>query len=275
MTEPAPSRATRVRFVSPDEARRAALAGAVVFDTRGLVERTRAAVRGTVGFSWTRWRTGWTRSGLLTTKLDALVAHLRSSGMRFDRPAVVAGAGPDGFGEEGRLAWTLAYLGHPDVAVLDRSIRHLDEVPAPRPALDAPSGRPRPPRAGGQAEVAGALHAGGRLLGQSSPEEFRRHPYGAARGGHLPAARALHGWRCTTTRACSAPQIPFASRRDPDRPVITYRTAAPARAPGVLDSGTPRRELRRGTWERSADPATLKPAEEVRGRVSRQGPAPR
>jgi thiosulfate/3-mercaptopyruvate sulfurtransferase len=196
MSEPAAAR-PRVRFAAPEQARELAARGAPVFDTRGLVDRTTRPVRGAVGFQWTRWRDGWLRTGRVTDDTDAMVASLRRSGLRFGAPVVVAGPGRGGFGEEGRLAWTLAWLGYDDVVVLDRTIDALGELRGggaarelgPRPAL-------RPHLRATLAEVRVAVQAGTASLWDArSPEEFSgATPYGEARGGHLPGARSLY-WR--------------------------------------------------------------------------------
>src|SRR5690606_26112281 len=50
-------------------------------------------------------------------------------------PVIVVGDGKEGSGEEGRLAWTLLYLGAPDVQIADvdaLKLRFSNEVPPPR-----------------------------------------------------------------------------------------------------------------------------------------------
>jgi len=186
-----------VRFVAPERARALAARGAPVFDTRGLVDRTTRPVRGAVGFQWTRWRDGWLRTGRLTDSPGALVASLRRSGLRFGAPVVVAGPGRDGFGEEGRLAWTLAWLGHDDVVVLDRAIGALGELPSGAGPGDlGPAPAIRPHLRATLAEVRVAVQARTATIWDSrSAEEFAgATPYGEPRGGHLPGARSLH-WR--------------------------------------------------------------------------------
>jgi thiosulfate/3-mercaptopyruvate sulfurtransferase len=49
--------------------------------------------------------------GLLELDLFSLTRHIARLGIAPDSPVVVVGRGPEGKGEEGRVAWTLKYLG--------------------------------------------------------------------------------------------------------------------------------------------------------------------
>lgn len=94
-------------------------------DTFALIDvRSRLAFalshrRGAARLSWLKFRDGVGRTGKLTARLPALVDELARRGIRHDRPTIVSGDGRLGWGEDGRIAWMLRYLGYRDVRVLD------------------------------------------------------------------------------------------------------------------------------------------------------------
>ena len=139
--------------------------------------------------------------GKLPNDLDDLVYMFVAHGITVGRPVLVCGDATSGWGEEGRIAWTLAYLGHPRVFILDggctasslatstgtvnvrgsrwtprvrSSIRaHRDDV------LKAVRGRSSPTQA--------------QILDVRTAEEFGgATPYFEARGGHIEGAHHLH-----------------------------------------------------------------------------------
>ena len=60
--------------------------------------------------------------GRLPDDLDALSSELALLGIDDSRPVLVYGDVQDGWGEDGRIAWMLRHLGHPEVAVLDGGV---------------------------------------------------------------------------------------------------------------------------------------------------------
>jgi thiosulfate/3-mercaptopyruvate sulfurtransferase len=189
-------------FLPPEEAAALIEAGAAVVDARTARRWRRGHIAGSAPVSWwtlreQRWRV---REGRVSSDLALLQETFEAAGVRSDRPVVVAGAGRGGWGEEGRIFWTLEYLGHPQVFVLDGGLPSWeaaglpttrarsrpapgDFVPSPVPALRADTAR-----------VQAAMEAGDAVIWDTrSPEEFLgATPAGERRGGHIPGARGLY-----------------------------------------------------------------------------------
>lgn len=188
-------------FVSPDQA--AGLAGAVVLDARGWLAYRGGHLPGAVRIDWKDYRDGWGRTGRLPTErpaLEAMAGRLAHLGVRDDRPALIYGESSAGFGEEGRIAWMLTYLGHKDVHILDGGIaawraagKGLERGGgAALPAGHLPV-QVRPLVRAAQAEVKASLGGGApRVLDVRSRAEWDgATPYFEARGGHIPGAAHL------------------------------------------------------------------------------------
>lgn len=96
-----------------------------VLDARDEKAFRRGHLEGAVRVDWTQLRRGVlarrlpAREGRLPEDLDELARDFAALGVDAERPVLVCGAGSSGWGEEGRIAWMLRYLGHKDVAVLD------------------------------------------------------------------------------------------------------------------------------------------------------------
>lgn len=176
--------------------------GATVLDARGARAWAQGHVEGAAPVHWRdllvqRW-VPRLRTGVLSDDADFLQARLRAAGVGDGRPVVVVGAGPAGWGEEGRLAWTLAMVGHERVGILDGGV-------AAWPALTTSSATPRagdlmvrwePRWRTTVGELATRLDAIGRgelvVWDTREPREFAgATPYGEVRGGHVPGARSL------------------------------------------------------------------------------------
>ncbi|MCB9796461.1 MAG: sulfurtransferase [Alphaproteobacteria bacterium] len=174
--------------------------GAAVIDARGPKPWKAGHLPGSRPVAWTSIRDGLLRTGLLSSDLDTLGHVFSAAGVREDRPVVVYGAAQDGWGEEGRLFWTLEYLGHPDVHVLDGGYgawvaagKAVSTVEDPV-AMGLFTPAPRPGRRATLAEVEAALGREDVVLWDTrEAREFAGEtPYGEARGGHLPGA--VHLW---------------------------------------------------------------------------------
>ena len=94
----------------------------VVIDARGMMGELRAHIPGSIHMSWLRHRDGRGRTGKLTSDIAALRADLAAHGIDETRQVVVYGDGANGWGEEGRIAWMLRYLGVERVRVLDGGV---------------------------------------------------------------------------------------------------------------------------------------------------------
>jgi thiosulfate/3-mercaptopyruvate sulfurtransferase len=191
-------------FVSPDEAAAliSARPGAAVLDARDVsFWGFRAGhLPGAVPIDWKRYRDGWGRTGRLGDPAE-MAARLARLGVDEARPVLVYGDGVAGFGEEGRIAWLLLYLGHGDVHILDGGIAAWRAAGRPLErggAGDPPPGRftARPQQAlraeKERARAVSVLASGpgaGVLVDVRTDGEWRgRTPYFEARGGHIPGA---------------------------------------------------------------------------------------
>lgn len=74
------------------------------------------------------------RTGELLKDKRKLAQRLSLLGLTPEKPVVVIGRGPDGQGEEGRLAWTLLYLGFRDVQTASVNMFRKNLTQAPTPA---------------------------------------------------------------------------------------------------------------------------------------------
>ncbi|MFZ5479726.1 MAG: sulfurtransferase [Myxococcota bacterium] len=162
--------------------------GATVLDARGPVAFLRGHVPGAVRVSWRIGTTGGLLSGKMGDPGEAAAAFA-ALGVDDARPVLVVGDWEAGWGEEGRVAWDLAWLGHPDVNVLRGGmaawtgpVDHLGD--APRAGRFTP--RVRDDLRATREEVA----AGDALIVDvRDPDEFAgARKYGEAAGGHVPGA---------------------------------------------------------------------------------------
>ncbi len=164
-------------------------AGALLVDARSLRQRGLRFLRGAIRIPWTDTRAGGLTSGLLPPA-PTLAQQLFRAGIDWARPVVVVGAGPAGWGEGARVAWSLAWLDHPDVSWCPV----LDRLPSERPSAVRPPTTPWTGRARSELRAPEGLdvppdHV---VLDVRAPEERAgaRH-FGEARGGHIPGARFL------------------------------------------------------------------------------------
>lgn len=84
----------------------------VVLDARNAFEYNLAHIPQSLNIQWTDFsQSGLKNQGLLTNDLFKEARRLATKGIDLDSEVVVIGNGIKGKGEEGRLAWTLSYLG--------------------------------------------------------------------------------------------------------------------------------------------------------------------
>ena len=151
---------------------------------------------------WRDFIDGWGRTGRLHPDAAAMAARLAALGVDATRPVLVYGDAQTGYGEEGRIAWLLSYLGHAQVHILDGGIAAWRR--AGLALLRGPAGRPvrlgtLPMRAqaGLRVEKAQVVAAQQGQAGEPrsliidvrSLDEWQgATPYFEARGGHIPGA---------------------------------------------------------------------------------------
>ncbi len=172
-----------VSVVSVEDAVAKAASGHVVLDSRSFRQRGLRFIHGASRVPWTDTRTGGARSGVLKAP-DELAACFAKAGVSWGHPVVVVGAGRSGWGEGARVAWSLAWLAHPDVSwcPLNGAWPSWPRVSSPSQQLTWP----------GQVKAqlrSMEIHEEGAVLDVRTAEEFAgARRYGEARGGHIPGA---------------------------------------------------------------------------------------
>jgi len=235
---------TGPRFVGVEGVAGLQQAGAVVLDARssGFLW---AHIPSAQAVDWLDFRDGWGRVGRLHPDPQAMASKLSALGVDAARPVLVYGAAAARFGEEGRIAWLLLYLGHPQVYILDGGFaawqgagKSVARGPVRRPAQ--PGGfaaQPQPGLRADKAQVQRALSAATEerpvlVDARSEAEWAGATPYLEARGGHIPGARSLPWGRLLDARGQLKPAAEL--RRElaarglgelsPDREIIVYCT---------------------------------------------------
>lgn len=120
----------------------------IVVDARSAFDFTLAHIPRAVPLSWTDFtQSDEAVRGVLQKDLFSLAARLARIGITPESKVVVVGRGVSGEGEEGRIAWTLAYLGVRDVHAVPMSYFKgtltSQKDPPPRPL---PLWKPTPQR---------------------------------------------------------------------------------------------------------------------------------
>lgn len=228
----------RAPFATATEAKALLDEGAAVLDTRGGGEFRDGHLPGAARIDWKDFRDGWGRTGRLDDDDAALGKKLGAFGIETSRPVIVCGGTAAGWGEEGRIAWMLAYLGHPRAYILDGGMAAWREAGLP---VETGGGRAPPARTfmvhrnnAIRAELSDAVAASqqgsGILLDARTPEEWNgARPYWEPRGGHIPGARLLPWKDLLDGRGRLRPagelkQMLAARGVRGDRPVIAYCT---------------------------------------------------
>ena len=184
-------------FVSVEDAHKLIVEGAIVIDTR---EKRRNPLPNAVPLGWMELSAGPKppKLGLLNPDDAALTSKLQSLGVSSDNVVLTVGDPVNGWGEEGRIAWTLRILGHPRTAVVDGGYAAL--VKRGLPKIQAPA---KPGNFTVKRKViweidlkqARQMLSDGDVvfLDTREPREFEGStPYGESRGGHVPGAKHLY-----------------------------------------------------------------------------------
>jgi len=91
----------------------------IIVDARTAEEYATGHIPGAANVHWTEL-TGMDREGLWDVLPPTdLATLLAARGLSSDEPILIYGSGPEGYGDDGNVYWTLRYLGHPEVRVLD------------------------------------------------------------------------------------------------------------------------------------------------------------
>ncbi len=174
--------------------------------------------------------------GLLAADRASLRDRLRAFGLSASRPVVVVGD-PSGWGEEGRIAWMLLTLGHPEVALLDGGFPawqaenpgRIDKGDSRPPQPGDLEPMPQPDRRIRLDSLRAALALGEvTLLDARTAEEFAgERERGQKRGGRIPGARLVPAvaLRSADGRYVDGEAlVKLAGPLRPGAPVVTYCT---------------------------------------------------
>ncbi len=106
-------------FIDAHRAHQLIEEGATVIDARERNDHRRAHIPGAFNIPWQAFVSG-SESGAVIADDDRLQTLLRTAGISNDRPVVIYGnwSNEGAWGEEGRLYWTLDYLGHDNLHIL-------------------------------------------------------------------------------------------------------------------------------------------------------------
>lgn len=117
----------------------------VILDVRPAFEFNLSHVPGAINVQWEDFsQQNPKHRGLLQTDLFALARRLSLIGIDPDTKVVVLGKGPQGAGEEGRVAWTLKVLGIHDVYTLHyTSYRQMNVTKEVPPVENKPYWKPQ------------------------------------------------------------------------------------------------------------------------------------
>ena len=191
--QPEPS--ASVRFVAADEARRFLDGGAAVLDARAEKAFRRGHLPGATPIDWSDLRDGRGRTGRLSDDDARLADELGERGVERGRPALVYGDAGDGSGEEGRIAWMLAYLGVGEIAILDGGIGAWRAAGLPLErgeARRAPRAHFHPARDASVRAGVDEVRGASALVDVRSDAEWQgATPHFEPRGGRIPGARHL------------------------------------------------------------------------------------
>lgn len=265
-------------FLSADEARAVLSAGAVLIDARGHQDHARGHLPGAQPLSWTRLRDGALQVGRLTDDMGQLQATFRGLGLDPGEPVVIYDAGREGWGEAGRIWWTLDYLGHAPVYILDGGLPAWAAAGGTveaggAPAVEVGAFAPRPDETARARLSEVSLQVEGCRDGacgvvfwdtREAREFAGETPYGEDRGGHLPGAVGLHYQELLDAQGRLLPRdqlqgLLSARGITPDKQIVPYCTGGVRSgfAAAVLtELGYPRVANYDGSmWEWSSDPA--------------------
>ncbi len=211
--------------------------GIVILDARDGGAFSRGHIAGAQRVDWKDFRDGILTTGRLSDDVRKLGRKLERLGVDDGRRVLVCGAGRAGWGEEGRVAWMLRYLGHPAVGILDGGCDAWARAGRPTttstPRAKAGSFTIRIDSAlrATKADVVDAVeNRTAQLLDARSRAEFEgATPYFEARGGRIPGAKHLEFKNLITdeSRVLGRDDVRALLESvgiDASRPVIVYCT---------------------------------------------------
>lgn len=172
--------------------------GAVVLDTRVAKLKAAAPLVGAREVIWQDFTNAdLPNKGQLLEDDSILTEKLRGLGISSDRPVIAVADSRQGWGEDGRVVWTLRTLGHEKTYLVDGGIEALSEGGAPVIAEPATPGDFTVERIADyeikKEELARQIGSSKLvILDTREPREYAGEtPYGETRGGHVPGAKHM------------------------------------------------------------------------------------
>lgn len=262
--------------IDAETARSLVEAGALVLDTRGSDLKESAPLEGAVGVVWQDFtKPDLPVKGQLLEDDAALTAKLQALGVSADVPVLAVADTANGWGEDGRIVWTLRTLGHKKAFLVDGGIAALT---APGPlAIKAPAtpGDFTVARTAAyeikKEELRTEIGASDVvILDTREPREYSGEtPYGESRGGHVPGAKHIFYKDLVGSDGKILPKDQLKARlaslgvKD-DTQVVSYCTGGirSGFVTAVLnDAGVKARNYAGSMWEWSASPEDQYPLE--------------
>ncbi len=171
--------------------------GALVLDARGLDLKKKAPLANSSAVVWEDLaEPSLPTKGRLLSDPNVVSKKLQALGVAKDRPIVVLGDPLNGWGEDGRIAWTLRTWGHNKVVVVDGGLQAVQKE-GPLNILPAKAGdfvvSPTNKWEIKKEEIKEHLPKKDLVVFDvREPREYEgKTPYGESRGGHVPGAKGL------------------------------------------------------------------------------------
>lgn len=185
-------------FVPVDTAKKLIGEGAIVLDARGADLKSETPLANAVSVEWPYFtKDVAAQKGQLLEDDAELTKRIRALGISNDVPVVVVADSVKGWGEDGRIVWTLRTLGHPAAFFVDGGvaaitkdgdpgikkveaegkfqISHVESFEIKKEELKQSLGKPNLV-----------------ILDTREPREYAGEtPYGESRGGHVPGAKHI------------------------------------------------------------------------------------
>ena len=172
--------------------------GAVVLDTRGADLKKAAPLDGAQPVVWQNFTNpDLPNKGQLLADDAVLTGKLRELGISADRPVLAVADSLQGWGEDGRIVWTLRTLGHSKTYLVDGGIAALTAAGQPKITPVTASGNFTVARVADyeikKEELVKELSSPNLVVldTREQREYDGETPYGESRGGHVPGAKHI------------------------------------------------------------------------------------
>ncbi len=191
--------------ISAEQAYQLKQSGAVFLDARDISHRFLPRIADAKSVTWEEFSLKDSpNNGKLLPKKNIL-SNLEKLGVNGDTPVVVIGDPLNGWGEEGRIVWTLRSVGYQNSFWIDGGAKayvgYLTEISKGKPAVKQqlkPNGpaKSHPELDIDHNQLKSAWRAGDKnlyIVDVREEREFKGEtPYGETRGGHIPGAKWIY-----------------------------------------------------------------------------------